>query len=85
MQFHSICGLTGNCDRPRSLIYQRKQLLLLGLILIDIIATLGGHLVVYLSNPRGRLMVAAMCDGDGVYTLTFEVGVVNFVSTFKRI
>ena len=55
-------------------------------MLIDIIATLlilGGHLVVCLPNPQGSLTIAVMCDG--IYTLSFEVGVVNFVSTFKQI
>ena len=35
------------------------------------------------SDPRGRLTIAAMCGG--VYTLSFEMGMVDFVSTFKRI
>ena len=52
-------------------------------MLIDIITALGGHFVMYLPDPRGRLMITAMCDS--VYTLSFEVGVVNFVSTIKHI
>ena len=52
-------------------------------MLIDIVATLGGHVVVCLPDPQGRLTIAAMCDG--VYTLSFKLGAVTFVSTFNRI
>ena len=57
--------------------------MLLGLTLVDIITTLGCHLDVCLPDPRGCLTVAAMCNN--VYTLSFEVDVVNFVSTIKHI
>ena len=43
----------------------------------EIIATLD---CMCLPNPCGRLTVAAMCG-----SVSFEVGVVNFVSTFKCI
>ena len=50
-------------------------------MLVDIITTLGCHLVVPILVVV--LTVAAMCDS--IYTLSFEVGVVDFVWPLKHI
>ena len=71
--------LSKDHDRPQSLIQQRT-LVLLGLIPVDMTAMLGCNLVMCLPDPRAcKVMCASM------YTLSFEVGVVDFVLTFKHI
>ena len=51
------------------------------LVDVEIIATLGCYLVMCLPDSEVSQLAAAM--SDGVFMPSFEMGVVNFVPTFK--